>query len=251
MTNDWNVLVIAAIFIGLFMLALVSLSRKGVHLPAVRDHQVLTTFVALALVIGGVAYGAGLFSISTTSVQQISQPSTNFELNYVLGYFQTGTTSPNLKTELATLSGQNGVEILAPTNGIAFTIGATSSATANAVFSVELVRMDTITQNMTFSATLTSIPSITNTTTQKTYSLVLLNAQNSPEVYFNNNTQIANVFVHYVNYGSYYTFTISVALDINAVLSMSVYGTATMDLNIAYGGAGQTLTIPVELIRTA
>ena len=273
MTTDFNYLVLAVIFVGLFLIALVMMVRKGLHIPAIRDHQVLAIFIALLFVVGGIAVGVGFIGgpTTTTTTGQISQPST-YSLSPTLSYFQTGSAASNnattviFETSATTINGVNGVLVSMPINTAGFTkTGWTSVAaytgfheandingtTGKAIFTVSLTRTDTSLSNISLSASIPSIPSLSNSTSGKSYSLVLVNsATNEYEIYFNNNTQTPNIYVNYINLGRTVTFSVTIVVPVGAGLAMTQYSAQFLDLNINFG-VSQSLTIPIELIRTS
>ncbi len=234
------------------------LVRKGVHIPAIRDHQVVVTFIALLLVVGGLAVGVGFINLSpnTTSTQQIA--TSQYSLTATLGNIQGASAATNaattviLASKLTTINGVNGIETTANLyNGGDFLVAGDHNATVGqAQFSVTMYRTDTLISNISFSASASGIPSLTNTTSAKVYLLVVQTSTNQYEVYFANNTQTPNIYVHVIAIGGQVTFWVTINYNVNAVQVMTVYQSESFNLNVNFG-VGQSLGIPIELIRAA
>lgn len=260
-------------FVGVIFLLVGAASKRGAYMPWVREHATAMYVIGVIAIFVGVAFVGGVVSVGNQPTVQIQPTATNYQVAYTLGDFQTLTgygTTALLTTKLTTVGGVNAVEALLPTTYGTANYGGTAThpgtagdflASANGnitvgyiAFTVNLARTDMINANMTFSVSVTNIPVLTNTTTSaspNSFSVISKSASTGQyEVYFNNATQISNVFVHYINVGGSYKFFVNMSTSNSIADIMTVYGTQTVDLTISFG-TGQSISVPVELVRTS
>jgi len=246
---------LSALGIGLLVLGIVLLVLGFIPWTSAK----VRVFVFVIGVILTVVSLTAFYSPTTEQINTTTTTSTpTYSMTYQLGYFQAGATGTGtgpivLPTSEQTINGANGVLVKLPvySNGAAFVFGADHNATSgNAIFAVTFIRTDTNINNITLSVSATNIPSVTNTTTQKTYTVVAQTSTGAYAVYFNNNTELANIYVHSIAVGSSLTVEVSISIPASAAASMTLYQTLYFDITASFG-SGQSLNIPVELIRTS
>jgi hypothetical protein len=254
---------LSALGIGLLVLGVVLLVLGFLPWTSAKVRVFVFAFGIIIMVVA-------LTAFYTPATQQINTTTTTtqtYSMTYQLSYFQsgaagTGTGPITLPTSAQTINGVNGVLVKLPvyTGGgsssgaaayTAFVFGADHNATSgNAIFTATFIRTDSNLNSISLSVSATNIPSVTNTTTGKTYTLVAQTSTGSYEVYFNNNTTLANIYVHLVPFGSSVAVEVSMNIPVTAALAMTVYQSVSLDITASFG-SGQSLSIPVELIRTS
>ena len=110
-----------------------------------------------------------------------------------------------------------------------------------------MYRTDTNIGNISFSVSAVGIPTLTNPTTGKSYPLVAETSAGQYEVYFANNTQTPNIYVHTIAVGGTVTFWVTINYSVNAVQAMSQYQFESFSINISFGN-GQSISIPNEIV---
>ena len=254
----WNIWEILLIIIGLGLLVALFLARSGAKFPLIKRHETATLVFALAALFFAFAMVTGVLSVTqTTTTINTQQTGPTYDLTYYLGNVQGASaasstaTTVTLASKIATINGVNGIETTANLyNGGDFLVGADHNATiGQAQYSVTLYRTDTNIGNITFSVSAVGIPSISNSTTGKSYSLVVETSSGQYEIFFNNNTLEYNIFVHTIAVGGEVTFWVTIDYNVNAVQAMSQYQFETFNLNIAFG-SGQSISIPNEIVRS-
>ncbi len=255
----WNIWTVLLVILGLGLLVALMLARSGAKFPLIKKHEVGTLVIALVALFLALAMITGALTIGTTTTTvSTQQTGPTYSLTYYLGNVQGASASSNtattvvLASKIATINGVNGIETTANLyNGGNFVVGADHNATiGQAQFSVTLYRTDTNIANISFTVSAIGIPSLTNSTSGKSYPLVVETSSNQYEVYFANNTQTPNIYVHVISVGGQVTFWVTINYNVNAVQSMSVYQFESFNLNVAFG-SGQSLNIPVELVRAS
>ncbi len=255
----WNIWIVLLVMIGLGLLIALMLARSGAKFPLIKKHEMGTLVIALAALFLALAMITGAITIgATTTTVSTQQTGPTYTLTDYLGNVQGASASANtattviLASKIATISGMNGIETTANLyNGGDFVVGADHNATiGQAQFSITLYRTDTNIGNISFSVSALGIPTLTNSTSAKTYPLVVQTSSNQYEVYFANNTQTPNIYVHTIAVGGQVTFWVTINYNVNAVQAMSVYQFESFNMNIAFG-SGQSLNIPVELVRAS
>ena len=260
----WNIWIVLLVMIGLGLLIALMLARSGAKFPLIKKHEMGTLviasaalFLALAMITGAITIGTTTTTMPTQQTGSASNGAT-YTLTDYLGNIQGASASSNtattviLASKIATISGMNGIETTANLyNGGDFVVGADHNGTiGQAQFSITLYRTDTNIGNISFSVSALGIPTLTNSTSAKTYPLVVQTSSNQYEVYFANNTQTPNIYVHTIAVGGQVTFWVTINYNVNAVQAMSVYQFESFNMNIAFG-SGQSLNIPVELVRAS
>jgi len=253
---------LSALGIGLLVLGVILLVLGFLPWTSAKVRVFVFAFGIILMVVALTAFYA-------PTTQQINTKTTTptYSMTYQLSNFQAGAagTSPGpitLTTSAQTINGVNGVLVKLPvyTGGglgggatayTAFVFGTNHNATVgNAIFNTTFIRTDSNLNNISLSVSATNIPSVTNATTQKTYTLVTQTSTGAYEVYFNGNTALANIYIHSIAIGSSVVVEVSMNIPVTAALSMTVYQTLFLDITASFG-SGQSLSIPVELIRTS
>jgi len=255
----FNIYVLLLFVIGFGLLLAWGASLSGAKFPWVKKHEALTLVVALVFLLVGAAWAGGLFgttvnNIPTTTTQQVT---TTYQITYSLSNIQAASASSNtattvtLASSLAKINGANGIETQAAIYSTgAFVVGTDHNATiGQAQFQVNLYRTDTNLGNVSFSVTAVNIPTLTNTTTAKTYPLVVQNSGGQYEIYFANNTQTPDIFVHTIAVGGTVSFWVTISYSSAAVDTMLQYQFESFNLDVSFG-SGQSLNIPVEIVLT-
>jgi len=254
---------LSALGIGLLVIGVILLVLGFLPWTSAKVRVFVFAFGIILMVVALTAFYA-----PTTQPQQINTTTTKtYSMTYQLGYFQagaagTGTGPITLTTSAQTINGANGVLVKLPvytgggTGGgasayTAFVFGADHNATVGtAIFTATFIRTDSNLNNISISVSATNIPSVTNATTGKTYTVVAQTSTGAYEVYFNNNTALANIYIHSISIGSSVAVEVSMNIPVTAALSMTVYQNVFLDITASFG-SGQSLSIPVELIRTS
>jgi hypothetical protein len=257
----WNIWEILLIIIGLGLFAALFLARSGAKFPMIKKHETATLVIALIAIFLAFMMVTGVLSVTQTSTTVTQQTGPTYDLTYYLGNVQGATAASNtattviLASKIATINGVSGIETTANLvyNGSKyngnFVVGADHNATiGQAQYSVTLYRTDTNVGNISFSVSAVGIPTLTNSTTAKTYPLVVETSAGQYEVSFANNTQSYNIYVHTIAVGGTVTFWVTVNYGVTAVQAMSQYQFESFNLNIAFG-SGQSISIPNEIVR--
>jgi len=262
----WNIWEILLIIIGLGLFAALFLARSGAKFPMIKKHETATLVIALVAIFLAFAMVTGVLTVTQTSTPVVTQQTgPTYDLTYYLGNVQGASAASStattviLASKIATINGVNGIETTANlyygasakgTNGD-FSVGADNNATiGQAVYSVTLYRTDTNVGNISFSVSAVGIPTLTNSTTAKSYPLVVETSTGQYEVSFANNTQTYNIYVHTIAVGGTVTFWVTINYSVTAVQAMGQYQFESFNLNIAFG-SGQSISIPNEIVRAS
>ena len=251
----WNIWEILLIIIGLGLFAALFLARSGAKFPMIKKHETATLVIALIAIFLAFAMVTGVLTVTqTTTSVATQQTGPTYDLTYYLGNVQ-GASAPSntattviLASKIATINGVNGIETTANLYGGDFVVGADHNATiGQAVYSITLYRTDTNVGNISFSVSAVGIPTITNSTTGKSYPLVVETSTGQYEVFFANNTQTPNIYVHTIAVGGTVTFWVTINYNVNAVDAMSQYQFESFNINISFG-SGQSISVPNEIV---
>jgi len=245
---------LSALGIGLLVLGVILLVLGFLPWTSAKVRVFVFAFGIILMVVALTAF----YAPTTQQINTTKTTTPTYSMTYQLSYFQagaigTGTGPITLPTSAQTINGANGVLVKLPvyTNGAAFVFGTDHNATVGtAIFTTTFIRTDSNLNNISLSVSATNIPSVTNATTGKTYTLVAQTTTGSYEVYFNNNTALANIYIHSIAIGSSVVVEVSMNIPITAASSMTLYQTLFLDITASFG-SGQSLSIPVELIRTS
>jgi hypothetical protein len=254
---------LSALGIGLLVLGVILLVLGFLPWTSAKVRVFVFAFGIILMVVALTAF----YAPTTQQINTTKTTTPTYSMTYQLGYFQagavgTGTGAITLPTSAQAINGANGVLVKLPvyTGGgvgggaaayTSFVLGTDHNATSgNAIFTTTFIRTDSNLNNISLSVSATNIPPVTNTTTQKTYTVVAQTTTGSYEVYFNNNTALANIYIHSVAVGSSVVVEVSMNIPVTAGASMTLYQTLFLDITASFG-SGQSLSIPVELIRTS
>ena len=255
----WNIWEVLLTIIGLGLLIALFLARSGAKFPLIKRHEAATLVFALTALFLAFAMVTGVLTVTqTTTTINTQQTGPTYDITYYLSNVQGASAASNtattvtLASKIATINGVNGIETTANLyNGGDFVVGADHNATiGQAQYLVTLYRTDTNIGNISFSVSAVGIPSISNSTTGKSYSLVVETSSGQYEVFFDNNTLAYNIFVHTIAVGGEVTFWVTIDYNVNAVQAMSQYQIETFNLNIAFG-SGQSISIPNEIVKAS
>lgn len=256
----WNIWEILLIVIGLGLLMALLLARSGAKFPWIKKHEMGTLVVALVALFLAFVMVAGVLNIGTTTTTTTTQTTTNYALGYSLSKIQAEASASNtatsitLASSLLTINNANGVftnSTLYSTGYKDFIDATNHNATiGQAVFEISLTRTDLSLNNMTFSISVPSVPSLVNTTTSSSYYAIAQNSAGQFEAYFANQTQTPNVHVGVLGAGATTTFWVTINYNVNFVSAMSDHQSVTFNVVVSFG-TGQSISIPVELYRTA
>ena len=254
----WNIWEILLIIIGLGLFAALFLARSGAKFPMIKKHETATLVIALIAIFLAFMMVTGVLTVTQTSTTVTQQTGPTYDLTYYLGNvhgaFATSATATNvtLASKIATINGVSGIETTANLYNYGdFLVGTDRNATiGQAQYSVTLYRTDTNVGNISFSVSAVGIPTLTNSTTAKTYPLVVETSAGQYEVSFANNTQTYNIYVHTIAVGGTVTFWVTINYSDSAVQTMGQYQFESFNLNIAFG-SGQSISIPNEIVRAS
>jgi hypothetical protein len=254
----WNIWEILLIIIGLGLFAALFLARSGAKFPMIKKHETATLVIALIAIFLAFMMVTGVLSVTQTSTTVTQQTGPTYDLTYYLGNVQGASVASNtattviLASKIATINGVSGIETTANLYNYGnFLVGADHNATiGQAQYSVTVYRTDTNVGNISFSVSAVGIPTLTNSTTAKSYPLVVETSAGQYEVSFANNTQTYNIYVHTIAVGGTVTFWVTVNYGVTAVQAMGQYQFESFNLNIAFG-SGQSISIPNEIVRAS
>jgi len=251
----WNIWEILLVIVGLGLLIALFLARSGAKFPMIKRHETATLVFALAALFLAFAMVTGVLTVTqTTTSISTQQTGPTYDLTYYLGNVQGASAASNtattvvLASKIATINGVNGIETTANMVNGNFVVGADHNATiGQAQYSITLYRTDTNIGNISFSVSAVGIPTITNSTTGKSYPLVAQTSSGQYEVFFANNTLTPNIYVHTIAVGGTVTFWVTIDYNANAVNAMSQYQFESFNINISFG-SGQSISIPNEIV---
>jgi len=251
----WNIWEILLTIIGLGLLIALFLARSGAKFPLIKRHETGTLVLALIALFLAFAMVTGVLSVTqTTTTVNTQQTGPTYDLTYYLGNVQGASAASStattviLASKMATINGVNGIETTANMYSGNFVVGADHNATiGQAQYSITLYRTDTNIGNISFSVSAVGIPSITNSTTGKSYPLVAETSSGQYEVFFANNTLSPNIYVHTIAVGGTVTFWVTIDYNANAVNAMSQYQFESFNINVSFG-SGQSISIPNEIV---
>jgi hypothetical protein len=254
----WNIWEILLLFVGLGLLVALFLARSGAKFPLIKRHETGTLVLALIALFLAFAMVTGVLSVTqTTTTINTQQTGPTYDLTYYLGNVQGASAALNtattvvLASKITTINGVNGIETTANMLNGNFVVGGDHNATiGQAQYSITLYRTDTNIGNISFSVSAVGIPTLTNSTTGKSYPLVVETSNGQYEVFFANNTQAYNVYVHTIAVGGTVTFWVTINYNAQAVTAMSQYQFEMFNINIAFG-SGQSISIPNEIVRAS
>jgi len=268
----WNIWEILLIIIGLGLFAALFLARSGAKFPMIKKHETATLVIALIAIFLAFAMVTGVLTVTQTTTPVVTQQTgPTYDLTYYLGNVQGAFAGSNpagtasnaattviLASKIATINGVSGIETTANLYNAAstfkdgiigdFSVGGDGNATiGQAQYSITLYRTDTNVGNISFSVSAVGIPTLTNSTTGKSYPLVLETSTGQYEVSFANNTQTYNIYVHTIAVGGTVTFWVTINYSDSAVQAMSQYQFESFNINISFG-SGQSISIPNEIV---
>jgi len=252
----WNIWEILLIIIGLGLFVALFLARSGAKFPIIKKHETATLVIALIAIFLAFAMVTGVLTVTQTSTPVVTQQTgPTYDLTYYLGNVQGASAASStattviLASKIATINGVNGIETTANLyNGGDFLVGTDHNATiGQAQYSITLYRTDTNVGNISFSVSAVGIPTLTNSTTGKSYPLVVETSTGQYEVSFANNTQTYNIYVHTIAVGGTVTFWVTINYSVSAVQAMSQYQFESFNINVTFG-SGQSISIPNEIV---